>query len=69
MVAKQYATKQPIDHWGNQKIPEDKWKRKHNDPKSMWHSKSSSKKKVYSNTNLLQKTKISNKQPNLTLKE
>ena len=28
--AKQYATKQPMDHWrnqrGNQKIPGDKWK-------------------------------------------
>ena len=39
LEAKQYATKQPMDHWGNQrinkKIPGDKWKQKHNDPKSM----------------------------------
>ena len=36
----------------------------------MGHSKSSSKKEDYSNTILLQETgKISNKQPNLTLKE
>ena len=39
MKAKQYAIKQPMDHWrnqrGNQKIPRDKWKWKHNDPKPM----------------------------------
>ena len=39
MAAKQYATKQPVDHWrnqrGNQKIPKDKWKWKHEDPKPM----------------------------------
>ena len=54
MEAKQYATEQPIGHWknqrGNKKKPGDKWK--HNDPKSMGHSKSHSKRKVYSNTNL-----------------
>ena len=36
-MAKQYAAKPPIDHWrtqsGNQKIPGDKWKQKHNGPK------------------------------------
>ena len=68
LEAKQYATKQPKDHWrnqrGNQKIPGDKWKWKHNDPKSMEWSKSSSKREVYSNTSLLQEIrKISNKQP------
>ena len=57
-------------HWnnqrGNQKIPRDKWK--HNDPKPMVCSKSSSKREVYTNTILSQETrKISNKQPNLTL--
>ena len=47
----------------------DKWKWKHNDPKPMGCSKSSSKRKVYSNTILPQETrKISNKQPNLTPK-
>ena len=37
MEAKEYATKQPMDHRrnqrGNQKIPRDKWKQKHKDPK------------------------------------
>ena len=69
METKQYTTKQPTDHWRNlrnQKIPEDKLKRKHNAPKSIGHSKSSSKKEVYSDTNLPQETrKLSNKQPNL----
>ena len=51
------------------KIPRDKWKQKHHNPKSMRHSKSSSKKKFYSNTSLPQEIrKISNKQPNLTPK-
>ena len=62
-----------MDHWrnqrGNQKLPIDKWKQKHDDPKHMGYSKSSSKKEVYSNTILPQETrKISNKQPNLTPK-
>ena len=39
MEAKQYATKQPMDHWRNQrkffKIHRDKRKWKHNDPKPM----------------------------------
>ena len=43
---------------------------KHDDPKPMGCSKSSSKREVYSNTILPQETrKISNKQPNLTPKE
>ena len=63
----------PMDHWrnqrGNQKIPRDKWKWKHDDPKPMGCSKSSSKREVYSNTTLPQETrKISNKKPNLTPK-
>ena len=70
MEAKQYATKQPMDHWrnqrGNQKIPRDKLTGKHNNPKPMGHSKSSSKREVYSDTSLLQETrKISNKHPKL----
>ena len=32
-----------MDHWRNQKVPGDKWKSKHNDPKSTGCSKSSSK--------------------------
>ena len=70
MEAKQYATTQPMDHQrnqrGNPKILGDKWKQKHNDSKSMGHSKNSTKREVYSDTSLPQETrKISNKQPNL----
>ena len=62
-----------MDHWknqrGNQKIPRDKWKWKHNNPKPIGYSKSSSKREVYSNTILPQETrKISNIEPNLTPK-
>ena len=50
-----------MSQWGNQKIPGDKWKWKHSDSKSMWCSKSRSKREVYSDTNLPQETrKISN---------
>ena len=39
MEAKQYDTKQPRDHWRNQrgyqKIPRNKWQWKHDDPKPM----------------------------------
>ena len=46
-----------------------KWQWKHDDPKPMGCSKSSSKREVYSNTSLPQETrKISNKQRNLTPK-
>ena len=44
--------------------------RKHDGPKPMGRSKSSSKREVYSNTILPQETRnISNKQPNLTPKQ
>ena len=71
---KQHAPEQLKDHWRNQRenqnITGDLWKQKHNDPKSMECSKSSSKREVYSDTSLPQETrKISNKQPNLTPKE
>ena len=50
----------------NKKIPWDKWRQRHHDPKSMGHSKSSSMREVYSSTILPQETrKNSNKQPNL----
>ena len=53
----------------NQQIPKNKWQWKHDDPKPMGCSKSSSKRDVYSNTILPQGTrKIWNKQPNLTPK-
>ena len=73
MEAKQYVTTLPKDHWrnqrGNQKIARDKWQWKHDDPKPMGCSKSSSNREVYSNTSLPQETrKISNKQSNLTPK-
>ena len=39
MEAKQHVTKQSMDHWrnqkGNQKIPRDKWKQKHDNLKPM----------------------------------
>ena len=73
MDGKQYDTEQPMYHWknqgGNQKIPRERWKLKHDNPKPMGHSKNSSKREVYSNTLSPQETKkISNKQPNLTPK-
>lgn len=47
---------------GNWKIDGDKWKWKHYVPKSLGHSKNSSKKKVYGYKGLLQEIrKISNK--------
>ena len=62
-----------MDHCRNQrgsrKIPGDQWKWKHNDPESMRHRKSSSKKEVHSDTSWPQEArKLSNKQPNLTPK-
>ena len=62
-----------MDHWRNQrenlKIPRDKWQSKHDNPKPMGCSKSSSNRECYSNTILPQETrKISNKQSNLISK-
>ena len=52
------------------KTPRNKWQWKHDDPKPMGCSKSSSKREIYSTTILPQETRnISNKQPNLTPKE
>ena len=72
METQQHDTKQPMDHWrnkrGNQKIPRSKWKQRHNNPKPIGCSKSSSKREDYRNTSLPEKTKISNKQPNFTPK-
>ena len=63
MEAEQHTTKQAIHRWGsergNKKISADKWK--HNIPKSLGCSKSSSKGEVYNDTSLSQETrKISN---------
>ena len=73
MEVTQYTTKQPRDDWrnkkGNQKVPRDEWQWKHDDPKPMGCSKSSSKREIYSNTILPQEIrKISNKQPKFTPK-
>ena len=62
-----------MDHWRNQranlKIPRSKWQQRHSNPKLIGCSKSSSKREVFSNTSLTQKTrKISYKRPSLTLK-
>lgn len=50
-----------MNHWGNQKLPIDKRKWKHNQPKPMGHSRSSSK-MIYSNKGYLRKQKQTNKQ-------
>ena len=70
MDIKQHTTEKPMRQWrnqgGNQKIFWDKWKWKHNFPKSMKCNKRTSEREVYSDTGLPQETwKISNKQPNL----
>ena len=56
-------TKQPMDYWRNQKNekqkPRNKWKQKYEDPKPMGHSKSSSKREVYSNAILPQEIRKS----------
>ena len=72
--AKQYATKQPMDQWrnqrGNKKLPRDRWKRKYDSSKPMGPNKSSSKKEVYSNINLpLETRKTSKNKVTLCLKE
>ena len=46
---------------GNKKIPRDKWKQKHDNPKLTGCSKSSSKREVYGNTILPWKQEISQK--------
>ena len=73
MKVKRYVTKQSTAHWrnqrGNQKIPRDRWKWKHNDAKPTRCSKNSSKREVCSNIVLPQETrKVSNKQPNFITK-
>lgn len=57
MKTKQCATKQPRGQQRKEsKVPWDKWKWKHNCPKSMGHSKSSFKRQVDSDTGLHQET-------------
>ena len=60
-MCKIYVIEQRIDYWRNQrgfkKLPRDNWQQKHNDPKLMRCSKSSSKKEVYSTTILTQETR------------
>ena len=59
MEAKQYTTKQLMDHWrnqrGNKKIPRDKQKQKHDDPRPMGCSKSGSKRETDSDASYLRK--------------
>ena len=67
LLSNQFFTKEIKE---KQKIPRDKWKWKHNDPKLMRYSKIHCKREVYSNTTLSQETrKISNKINGLTCKE
>ena len=67
MEAKQYTIKEPRDHWrnqrGNQKIPRNKWQWRHDDPKPLGCSKSSSKRKFIAIQSYLKKqetTQINN---------
>ena len=46
-----------------EKIPRDKWQWRHNDPKPIRHSKSSSEREVYNNTSLPQEKKKEKKPP------
>ena len=74
MEIKQHISKQPTGYWrnqkGNQKISRNKWQWKHNNPKPMGCSKSSSKREVYSNTILPQEIrKTQNRQPYFTPKK
>ena len=67
METKQHDTEQQMSQWSNQRKKFKKyiaqWKWKHNSPKSLGHSKSSSKRKVCSDAGLPQeKRKGSNKQ-------
>ena len=59
MEIKQYITKLQRGYWRNkkrnQKIPRNKWQWKHEYPKAMGLSKSSSKREVYSDTIIPQK--------------
>ena len=65
LEAKEYATKQPKDHWrnqrGNQMILSDKWQWRENNPKPKGHNKSSFEREIDSNMILTQGArKISN---------
>ena len=67
MKTKQHDIKKPVGHWrnqrGNQKIPWNKLKCKHNASKSTECRKSSLKREVYGDTGLHQETRrVSNKQ-------
>ena len=72
MDAKQYAAKQPMAQWrnqrGNQKIPRDKWKWKHDNPKPTGCSKSSSPEGSLQQYKLTSGNKKNLKQPNPTPK-
>ena len=53
---------------GNKNMDKNKWKWKHDNPKSMGFSKSSAKGKVHSNTSIPQETRIKSNKPNSTPK-
>ena len=62
LVTKQYATKQPMDQWrnqkGNQEILIDNWQWKYHSLKPMKCSKNNSEREVYININLTSGNKI-----------
>ena len=60
---------QQRDQGRNQKIPWNKWKWEHNNPKSVGHWESNPKREIHSITGISQETrKNSNKPSNFTLK-
>ena len=61
---------QQWDQERNQRIPWNKWKGGHNNPKSVGHWESNPKMEIHNITGLSQKTrKILNKQSNFTLEQ
>ena len=62
LEAKKFTTKQPINHWrnqrGNRNILRGKWQWRCDNPKPMGHSKSSSQREVYSNMILWNKKNL-----------
>ena len=71
MEARQHVSEYPRDDGKNQKGNENmhrnKWKWKHDNPKPMGFSKSSTKREIHSNTSLPQEPReTSNKEPNFT---
>ena len=59
---------QQRDQGRNQKIPWNKWKWEHNNPKSVGHWESNPKREIHNITGIYEEKKSSNNNPILTLK-